>query len=145
MLVVKPTFNGEIEVKIKSLGEIESNIQDVKDFAVKLEKYYENLIFDENSMKQAKEEKANINKFKEQVATYRKDIIKQWKEPITQFETMAKDTEAILTNTYSTINIQCNRFDEEKKQKKEQELRVFFEEYCKSYEIDFIRFENVRT
>lgn len=143
MLIVKPTFDGEIEAKIKSLGEIESNIKDVKDFAIQLNDYYKNLIFDENSMSIAKEEKAKVNKFKEQVSTYRKDIIKQWKEPIIQFETMAKDTEAILTDTYSTINTQCSKFDEEKKQKKEQELRLFFNEYCKSYEIDFIAFENI--
>jgi hypothetical protein len=145
MLIVKPTFDGEIEAKIKSLGEIESNIESVRKFAVDLHEYYKDLIFDEDNMSIAKNEKSKINKFKEQISTYRKEIIKQWKEPINQFETLAKETEAILTDAYSTINIQCNKFDENKKRIKEEQLRIFFNEYVRDAQIDFIRFENVRT
>lgn len=142
-LIVKPTFNGEIEVKIKSLGEIESNMQEVKTFAENLNEYYSKIIFDEDSLKKAKEEKANVNKFKNKISDYRKNIVKQWKEPINQFENMAKTTEQLLDKTYQTINEQCNKYDEEKKKKKENDLKDFFNEYVKSNNIDFIEFKDV--
>lgn len=142
LITVKPTFDGEIEAKIKTLGEIESNIASVKDFAEKLNEYYKNIIFDEDSMKNAKEEKAKINKFKAEVSTYRKDIIKQWKEPIEQFETMAKETESILADTYTTINEQCNSYDDKRKEEKRNNCIDYFKELCESYEIDFLDFKD---
>jgi len=142
LIITKPTFDGEIEAKIKTLGEIESNISSVKEFANQLNEYYKNIIFDEDSMKNAKEEKAKINKFKTEVSTYRKDIIKQWKEPIEQFETMAKETENILTNTYNTINEQCNSYDEKRKEEKRNNCIDYFKELCENYEIDFLDFKD---
>ena len=44
----------------KSLGEIESNIKDVKEFALKLNEYYNKVVFDDDNMKLAKEENQSI-------------------------------------------------------------------------------------
>lgn len=142
---IKPTFNEEVEAKIKSLGEIESNIEKVKTFAEGLNKYYSTTVFSEEDLKQAKEEKAQVNKFKTKIADYRKDILKKWKEPINQFESLAKETERILIDTYDKIDEQTRRFDEKKKNEKELALREFFGEYKTSNELDFVRFEDIRT
>ena len=114
-----PTFDEEIVVNIKSLGEIESNIKDIKEKALKLNNYYSNITFTDDSIKVAKDIKSKVNKFKGQVSDYRKNIIAEFKKPIEQFEITAKETEKILGDTYTTINLQCNRYDDEQKKKME--------------------------
>lgn len=144
LTLVKPEFNGEIQAKIKSLGEIESNIKEVQNYAVELNNYYKNIVFTEDTMKIAKDEKSKVNKFKKIVEDYRKKTVEEWKKPIAQFETLSKDTEKILADTYITINSQVSNYEDKQKQEKEKEIRDYFEEYKQSLSIDFIKFEDAK-
>ena len=138
--LVKPEFSGEIQVKIKSLGEIESNMKEVKRYVENLNNYYKNITFTEETIKEAKEEKAKINKFKSEVANYRKNIVAEYNKPIKIFEDTSKETEKILTKTYTTINSQVANYEDIKKQRKEQEIKEYFEEYKVANNIDFVNY-----
>ena len=142
--IIKPQFNGEITVRIKSVGEIESNMKDVKGYVENLNNYYKNATFTEETMKQAKEEKSNVNKFKKQVSDYRKNIIAEYNKPIKAFEETAKETEKLLAKTYDTINQQVADYEEKQKHKKEQEIKDYFEEYKTANNIKFITYEQAK-
>ena len=142
--LVKPEFNGEIQAKIKSVGEIESNMKEVKGYVEELNDYYKNINFTEETMKEAKDEKAKVNKFKTQVAEYRKNIVAEYNKPIKIFEDTAKETEKLLTDTYNTINQQVAIYEGKLKKEKEEEVRNYFEEYKESLNIDFISFEDTK-
>lgn len=142
--LVKPEFNGEIQAKIKSVGEIESNMKEVKGYVEELNNYYKNINFTEETMKEAKDEKAKVNKFKTQVADYRKNIVAEYNKPIKVFEDTARETEKLLTNTYNTINQQVTNYEGKLKKEKEEEVRNYFEEYKESLNIDFINFEDTK-
>ncbi|MCI8486198.1 MAG: DUF1351 domain-containing protein [Clostridia bacterium] len=142
--IIKPEFNEEIKANIKSFGEIESNMEEVKSYVENLNNYYKNITFTEETMKDAKEDKAKINKFKKQVAEYRKNIVAKYNEPINFFEGTAKETEALLTDTYNGINIQVANFENKQKQLKEQEIKDYFEEYKKANNIDFVMYEQAK-
>lgn len=142
--LVKPEFSGEIQVKIKSLGEIESNMKDVKRYVENLNDYYKNITFSEETIKEAKEEKAKINKFKSEVANYRKNIVAEYNKPIKIFEDTSKETEKILIETYNTINRQAASYEDIEKQKKEQEIKDYFEEYKVANNIDFVNYEQTK-
>lgn len=142
--VVKPEFNGEIQARIKSVGEIESNMKEVKGYVQELNNYYKNVIFTEETLQQAKEEKAKVNKFKAQVADYRKNIIAEYNKPIRTFDDTAKETEKLLTETYNTINSQVVNFENEQKRKKEQQIKDYFEEYKIANNIDFVTYEQAK-
>ena len=77
-LIKKPQFEGEIKAQIKSVGEIESNMKEVKGYVENLNNYYKNISFTEETMKEAKDEKSKVNKFKKQVSDYRKNIIAEY-------------------------------------------------------------------
>ena len=141
LIVSKPIFNGEIKARVKSLGEIESNMKEVKEYVEALNDYYKNIEFTEETMKEAKEEKAKINKFKAEVANYRKNIVAEYNKPIKIFDDTAKETEKLLTDTYSIINNQVSKFENKQKQEKEQEIKDYFEEYKTANNIDFVTFE----
>lgn len=142
--LVKPEFDGEIQVRIKSVGEIESNMKEVKGYVEELNNYYKSVTFTEETLKQAKEEKAKVNKFKTEVADYRKKITAEYNKPIKVFEDTAKETEKLLSETYNTINQQVAGFEEEQKRKKEQEIREYFEEYKTANDIDFVSYEQAQ-
>ena len=142
--LVKPEFDGEIQVRIKSVGEIESNMKEVKGYVEELNNYYKSVTFTEETLKQAKEEKAKVNKFKAEVADYRKKITAEYNKPIKVFEDTAKETEKLLSETYNTINQQVAGFEEEQKRQKEQEIREYFEEYKTANDIDFVNYEQAQ-
>lgn len=142
--IVKPQFDGEIIAKIKSVGEIESNMKDVKGYVENLNNYYKNVTFTEETMIQAKDEKSKVNKFKKQVSDYKKDIIAEYNKPIKVFEQTAKETEQLLIETYNTINQQVANYENEQKAKKEQEIKDYFEEYKIANNIEFITYGQAR-
>ena len=142
--LVIPEFDGEIQVRIKSVGEIESNMKEVKGYVEELNNYYKSVTFTEETLKQAKEEKAKVNKFKTEVADYRKKITAEYNKPIKVFEDTAKETEKLLSETYNTINQQVAGFEEEQKRQKEQEIREYFEEYKTANDIDFVNYEQAQ-
>ena len=139
-LIKKPQFNGEIKAQIKSVGEIESNMKEVKGYVENLNNYYKNITFTEETMKDSKDEKSKVNKFKSQVADYRKNIIAEYNKPIKIFEDTAKETEKLLTETYNTINQQVANYENKQKEIKEQEIKDYFEEYKTANNIDFITY-----
>lgn len=139
--LVKPEFKSEIKAEIKGISEIEDNIQDVKEYALKLSKYYSLKQFDEETLKSAKTEKAEVNKFKDKVAEFRKSITKRYNEPLEKFLDEAKSTEKILKETYDTINNQISIYEVKQKQEKEETIKAYFYEYCESLNIDFVDYE----
>ena len=143
-LIKKPQFEGEIKAQIKSVGEIESNMKEVKGYVENLNNYYKNISFTEETIKEAKDEKTKVNKFKKQVSDYRKNIIAEYNKPIKAFEDTAKETERLLTETYNTINQQVANYENKQKEIKEQEIKDYFEEYRKANNIDFITYEQVK-
>lgn len=142
--LIKPEFSGEIVAHIKSVGEIESNMKEVKTYVENLNNYYKNVEFTEETMKEATDEKAKVNKFKEQVSKYRKNIISEYNKPIKNFENTAKETEQLLSETYNIINSQVSNYREKQKKEIEKEIREFFEEYKQSLKIDFVKYEDAK-
>ncbi|MBP3607040.1 MAG: DUF1351 domain-containing protein [Treponema sp.] len=143
--LVKPVFEDEINAKIVGIGKIEDNIKDVKEYAISLNEYYKNIKFTPETMDAAKDEKAKVNKFKDQVAEFRKQIVEKYNEPIKQFEDTAKETEELLKGTYELINNQCAEYDKQRKQEIENKLKLYFEEYKTSKNIDgkYLSFEDL--
>lgn len=137
----KPEFKNDIKAELKGITKIEDNINDVKDYALKLSKYYSVKEFDEETLKDAKSERAEVNKFKEKVADFRKEITKRFNEPLNKFIDTAKETEGILKETYDTINNQIKGYEEKQKEEKTEEVKDYFNELCESEEIDFVSYE----
>lgn len=133
----------EPEAKIKTVGEITTNIAKVKEQAMAMNEYYSKIIVTDDNLNDAKDEKANINKAKDKIANYRKSVVSEFKKPIELFEKLAKETEAILKETYDTINIQCNAYDERKKNEAKESLKAYFEEYKASKNLGFTQYSDM--
>ena len=141
--LVKPEFNGDIKAEIVGISKIENNIMEVKQFAIQLNEYYSKTIWTPDTLADAKNEKANVNKFKDKIAEFRKNIIAEYKKPIELFETTAKETEKLLSETYDTINVQVKRYEDETKEQIKQMCIEYFNECMTSKNIDFTTFEQM--
>lgn len=144
-LITQPSFDGELQIDIKSLGEITSNMAKIKNWALTMKESYEKMIFTEETMSIAKEEKAKINKVKTQLSAKRKEAIEEFNKPIKEFEQLAKETESILKDTYDSINNQVVSFENQEKDRKIQEIKDYFNEYKASHNLDFITFEQANV
>lgn len=139
--LIKPEFKSEIKAEIKTLGQIEDNIQEVQDYALKLSNYYSKIVFTEDTLKDAKNEKSEVNKFKKKVSDFRKKIVEEYNKPLQKFIDTAKTTETLLADTYTTINNQVNFYEQEIKEQKFEEIRTYFEELKLKENLEFVTFE----
>lgn len=139
----KPSFDIEIKAEIKGVAKIENNINQVKEIALAMKEYYSQIEFEnEEEITLAVEEKKKVNDFKKEVSKYRIDLVKEYKKPIDLFEQTAKETEAILTEVYEGMNKPVNNYRDKQKQKTIVQLKEYFEEYTKSKNIDFLKYED---
>lgn len=138
---IKPSFELDVQAKVQA-GAITTNIGIIHDQAVKIREWYQNLIITEDMLEDAKKEKAAVNKAKDAVATYRKNIMAEYKKPIEEFEKTAKDTEKVLKEAYDCINESVQRYEDVTRQKMSDEVKAYFDEYAQSLNIDFVPFES---
>ena len=122
----KPILKNEIKAEIKGVAKVEDNILEAKTYALQLKDYYSTLIFNDDQIAEAKNERASINKIIKKIADYRKDIITEFKKPIELFETTAKETEKILKETADFVDIQVKDFENQEKEEKRKQIEISF-------------------
>ena len=104
-------------VEINLPQEIE-NLETLKaELAPKLD-YYNNLVVNEDSIKAAKTDKANLNKLRTAIEDQRKSIKKQYLEPYNLLEAQCKEVVALIDAPIKAIDSQIKAFDKIEKQEK---------------------------
>lgn len=124
----KPILKNEIEAKINGVATVEDNIIEAKEYALKLKEYYSTLVFTDEQIKEAKEERASINKIVKKIADYRKNIVSEFKKPIELFENTAKETEKLLKESADFVDSQVKVFEEQEKEEKKSKIQNIYNE-----------------
>lgn len=122
----KPILKNEIEAKINGVATVEDNIIEAKEYALKLKEYYSTLVFTDEQIKEAKEERASINKIVKKIADYRKNIVSEFKKPIELFENTAKETEKLLKESADFVDSQVKAFEEQEKEEKKSKIQNIY-------------------
>ena len=123
----KPVLKNDIDVKIEGVQKITDNMSEVKEYALKTKEYYETLVYNDEQIKEAKDERASINKAVKKVADYRKDTVEKFNKPLEEFVKTAKETESILKEASNCIDVQIKKYEEEEKQAKKKECKELFD------------------
>ena len=140
----KPVLKNEIEAKISGVAKVEDNIAEAKEYALQLKEYYSKLIFTDDQLSEAKDERISINKVIKKIADYRKEIIAEFKKPIETFENTAKETEKILKETADFVDVQVKNFENNQKNKKKEEIIQIFNNLIEEKSLnDLISFEMI--
>lgn len=107
--------------------QISFNFEEIKsELAGKLQ-VYQNMVVTESGIKEAKADRANLNKFKAALADSRKAVKAQWNQPLCDFEGKMKELERMVDEPIGAIDRQVKAYDEAKKQDKRQQIERFFE------------------
>ncbi|OPZ77047.1 MAG: hypothetical protein BWY78_01166 [Alphaproteobacteria bacterium ADurb.Bin438] len=135
----------EIEILTKEesfLKTIDFNFEPLKtEIKTSLEKY-KNLNYDDHQIREAKVDRANLNKFKDALDTKRKDIKKKCLIPYDAFEKQIKELISFVDEPILTIDTQIKSFEERKKDERKQALQNHYEQHCKKI-CEIMPFENL--
>lgn len=105
---------------------IEFNFEELKtELSKNLEKY-KNLTFTEETIKEAKETKANLNKFKEAIETRRKEIKKLCLKPYEDFEAKVKELTGLIDEPIKAIGTQLQTFEDQRITAKRADIQDFY-------------------
>lgn len=122
--------------------QISFNFEEIRaELAQKL-KVYQNMVVTESGVKEAKADRANLNKFKAALADSRKSVKSQWNQPLSDFEDKMKELEQMVDAPISVIDRQIKSFEEIKKEEKRQSIEAFFEDNVGDLE-EFLPIEKI--
>jgi hypothetical protein len=124
---------------------IEWNYEELKaELSQKLEQY-KGLVYTEDQIKEAKADRAKLNALATAIDGKRKELKKQCLQPYEQFEAQIKDLLAVIKEPVALIDAQIKGYEEEKKQKKLEEVKALFEKLkdAAGEELKFISFEQI--
>lgn len=89
---------------------------------------YENVVYTEDNMKQAKEDRAELNGLIKDIEDRRKIVKKIINEPYIVFEAELKDILALIQEPVGLIDKQVKAFEDQQKEEKKSKIRAAYDE-----------------
>lgn len=127
------------------LKHIDWNHDELKAALLQKLEYYKGLVYTEDQIKEAKADRAKLNALTTAIDDKRKQVKKQCLQPYEQFEAQIKDLLAVIKEPVALIDSQIKGYEEEKKQKKLEEVKALFERLkdAAGEELEFVSFEQI--
>lgn len=88
---------------------------------------YKNIVYTDETIKEAKADKASLNKFITALENKRKEIKKQCLEPYNEFEERIKELVAVIDAPVRLIGEQITEFENKEKEEKRKKIEELFE------------------
>ena len=140
----------ELIIKAPSEGQFIKEIQFNKDEIIsgvtESLKKYENLIYDEYSIKSAKADRATLNNFRSAIEDKRKEIKAKCLAPYMVFEADIKEITALIDKPLLAIDSQVKSYEDKKKQEKREACLELYDQIFENYKelVKFVDIENPR-
>ena len=122
---------------LKQIGWNKTEIMELVSGAVK---FYENIAYTDEDMKDAKADRAKLNNMKKAISARRIEIKKAVMAPYDQFEAEVKEVVALIDKPIELIDAQIKAYEDKQKADKKQKLIDFFEQ---NNEHSFVTFDMV--
>jgi len=132
-------------IEVKQLPVI---TQKLRELSLEIDKKVEmatKLVCTEESVKEVKKYRADLNKLFEDLENRRKAVKTEILNPYSEFEQVYKEcvTEK-FANAKKSLDDKVNAVESVIKKEKEDEVRAYFDEYATSEKIDFVNFEQAK-
>ena len=96
---------------------------------------YENIVFTDETIQDAKKAKADINKIVKLFDTKRKEVKKSYTEPLKEFEVEMNSYKKRLEQTSNVINEKVKEFEERELEKRTEIIKSTISEMCGAYNV----------
>lgn len=118
--IINPTEDGFVQ-------EIEWNHEEIKAEVAEKMKEYASMVYTKDQIKEAKSDRAKLNKFVKALEAKSKEIKKQCMAPYEDFETKMKEIIMIVNEPIALIDEQLRDYDEQKKAEKRKQIEELFQ------------------
>lgn len=105
---------------------INFNFEELKKEITAKSALYKNMVYTDETIKEAKADRAALNKFITALEDKRKEVKKQCLEPYNQFEKQIKELVAIINEPVKLIGTQITDFEDREKEKKKEKITELF-------------------
>lgn len=102
---------------------IQTNLDDVKSYLAERLKYYEGLVYTDDQIRTAKEDRANLNRLKKAINDRRIAVKKEYMKPVDEFEDKVLEVVTLIDKPVKLIDKQVKEYEEKKRQEKEKMIR----------------------
>lgn len=124
------------------LQHIEWNSEEIRKQVQMMMSAYTDVVYTEDTMKAAKDDRATLNKFKKVIEDRRKEVKKKCMEPYEQFEKEIKEITALIDEPIKMIDSQIKSYEDSQKEQKKEQIRAAYDEAIGELEKD-LPFERV--
>ena len=107
---------------------IDWNFEELKTEITEKAGDYLSLVYTDDQIKEAKKDRANLNKFKKALEDKRKEVKKQVMEPYDDFEVKIKELVGIVDEAVSNIDGQIKEYEKGLQEEKEKRCREIYSE-----------------
>ena len=105
---------------------IEFNYDDLQKWITDQVEKYQGIVYTDETIKKAKEDRAELNKFRERVDAARKDVKKRYLEPYNLFEGKVKNLLTLIEEPAAAIDRQVKAYEEQQKTDKKEQIAEYF-------------------
>lgn len=119
------------------ISEIKWNHEDIKKEVSAKVSYYKDLVYTDEQIKDAKADRATLNKFVTALEDKRKEIKKQCLAPYEAFERQMKEIVAIVQEPIALIDAQVKGYEEKQKQEKLEQVKALWDSMDHPEELTF--------
>lgn len=118
----------EFEVKKMELPEIpEFNFEELKKDLLEKTTKYENIIYNDNEISQAKKDRADLNKLKKAINDKRIAMEKEYMKPFNEFKNKVKEIIDIIDKPIAAIDVQVKEYERQTTDRKIQAVQELFD------------------
>lgn len=110
------------------LQHIEWNSEEIRKQVQMMMSAYTDVVYTEDTMKAAKDDRATLNKFKKVIEDRRKEVKKKCMEPYEQFEKEVKEITALIDKPIGMIDSQIKEYEERQKAEKKSQIQAAYDE-----------------
>lgn len=110
------------------LQHIEWNSEEIRKQVQMMMSAYTDVVYTEDTMKAAKDDRATLNKFKKVIEDRRKEVKKKCMEPYEQFEKEVKEITALIDKPIGMIDSQIKEYEEKQKAEKKSQIQAAYDE-----------------
>lgn len=121
LVIYNPTADNAIK-------NIEWNFEELKQEVTERANDYKSLVYTDDTIKDAKKDRAALNKFSKALEDKRKEVKKMMLEPYTQFESQVKELVAIIGDANMNIDSQVKEYEQRKREEKRQKVQEIYDE-----------------
>ena len=109
-------------------AEIGFNFDELKSELAERLEHYNGLIVTEDGIKEAKADRAKLNKLRTAIDTRRKDIKREYMGPYNEFEARIKELTLLIDEPIKAIDTQLDSYEERRKEAKLEKIKAAYEE-----------------